>query len=134
MIERVDASRKNVRNFGLLFALICAGISAYALARGRASWPWWGAGSLVCAVGGLLAYRAMKPLYTAWMLLAYALGWINARVLLGLFFYVVVTPISLILRWTGKDLLDERIERERTTYWKKREPQPAEPARLERMF
>lgn len=134
MIERVDASKKNVRNFGLLFGGISLGLALYSYIRGGASYPWWGGAGLAFALAGLFAAPVLRPLYTAWMLLAFALGWINARVLLGVFFYLVLTPVSLVLRWTGKDLLDERIEREKTTYWKKRERQPADPARLERMF
>ncbi|HTO93501.1 MAG TPA: SxtJ family membrane protein [Bacteroidota bacterium] len=134
MIERVDASKKNVRNFGLLFGGICLGLALYSWIRGGASYPWWVAAGIVFALSGLLAAPLLRPLYTAWMLLAFALGWINTRVLLGIFFYIVLTPISLILRWTGKDLLDQRIERGKPTYWKKRNRRPVEPARLERMF
>jgi hypothetical protein len=76
----------------------------------------------------------MKPVYTAWMLFAFVLGWINTRVLLGAFFYLVMTPLGLILRWTGKDLLDERIDRSAASYWIKRERKPFDRKRLERMF
>ena len=134
MIERIDASRKNVRNFGFLFGGICLGLALYGYFRASGSYPWWGAAAAAFALAGWIATPLLKPLYTGWMLLAFALGWINARILLGVFFYIVLTPISLFLRWTGKDLLDERIDREKATYWKRRERRPADPARLERMF
>jgi len=134
LIERVDASGRNVRNFGLLFGGICLALALYSYIRGGASYPWWGAAGIAFALGGLFATSLLRPLYTGWMLFAFALGWINARVLLGVFFYIVLTPVSLFLRWTGKDLLDQRIERERASYWRKRERRPVDRARLERMF
>ena len=56
------------------------------------------------AVGALFALlaaaapRALVPLYKPWMRLAEALGWLNTRILLILIFYLVVTPIGLVLR------------------------------------
>jgi hypothetical protein len=45
-----------------------------------------------------------------------------------------MTPLGLILRWTGKDLLDEKIDRSAVSYWIKREQRPFDRKRLERMF
>ena len=134
MIERVDASRKNVRNFGFLFGGIFLGVTLYMILRGRSAWPWTAAGAVLFAAGGAWLYPVMKPVYTVWMLFAFVLGWINTRVLLGAFFYLVMTPLGLILRWTGKDLLDERMDRGKKTYWKVRTRQPFDRKRLERMF
>ena len=50
------------------------------------------------AIAALLAPRALTPLYRPWMRLAEALGWFNTRVLLMLIYYLVVTPIGLVLR------------------------------------
>ena len=134
MIEHVHASRKNIRNFGFLFGGIFLAASVYMIYRGNGAWVWAAAGALLFAVGGAAFSPLMKPVYTAWMLFAFVLGWINTRVLLGAFFYLVMTPLGLILRWTGKDLLDERIDRSAASYWMKRERKPFDRKRLERMF
>jgi hypothetical protein len=134
LIEQVKASRKNVRNFGFLFGGIFAAASLYMAYRGNGAWIWAAAGALLFGAGGALAYPLMKTVYTAWMLFAFALGWINTRVLLGAFFYIVITPIGLFLRMRGKDLLDERIDRGSSSYWIKRERKPFDRKRLERMF
>lgn len=134
MIEHVDASRKNVRNFGFLFGGIFAAAAAVMFIRGNGAWVWAAAGALVFAAGGAALYPLMKPVYTVWMLFAFVLGWVNTRLLLGIFFYLVMTPLGLFLRLRGKDLLDEKIDRKAASYWIKRERKAFDPKRLERMF
>jgi hypothetical protein len=134
LIERVNSSRKNVRNFGFLFGGIFLALSAYLAWKGSPAWIWTLAAALFFAGGGAGLYRVMKPVYTAWMFFAFALGWINTRLLLGAFFYLVMTPLGLLLRLTGKDLLDEKIDRSAPSYWIKRERKPFDPKRLERLF
>ena len=46
----------------------------------------------------LLTPRALTPAYRPWMRLAEGLGWVNTRILLVLIFYLVVSPIGLVLR------------------------------------
>ena len=53
-------------------------------------------------LASLLIPRALTPLYRPWMRLAEGLGWFNTRVLLILIFYLVVTPIGLIMRLFGR--------------------------------
>jgi Saxitoxin biosynthesis operon protein SxtJ len=134
LIEKVDASRTNVRKFGYLFGGICLAASVYMMYRGNPAWIWAACGALVFAAGGAFCYPLMKHVYTIWMLFAFALGWINTRVLLGVFFYLVMTPIGFFIRLRGKDLLDETIDKHAVTYWIKRERKPFDRKRLERMF
>jgi len=134
LIEHVNASRKNVRNFGFLFGGIFLAASVYMMHRGNGAWVWTAAAALLFGAGGAFFYPVMKPVYTAWMIFAFAFGWINTRVLLGVFFYIVITPLGLILRLTGKDLLDEKIDRRAGSYWIQRERKKFDRDRLERMF
>lgn len=134
MIEQVNASRKNVRNFGFLFGGISFALAAFMIYRGNPAWIWAAAAGVIFAASGAALYRLIKPVYTAWMLFAFVLGWINTRVILGVFFYLVMTPLGLILRLTGKDLLDEKIDRSAKSYWIRRDRKPLDRTRLERMF
>jgi hypothetical protein len=134
LIEQINASRKNVRNFGFLFGGIALAVAGYMIYRGNSSWIWTAAAGLVFVAGGVALYPLMKPVYTGWMLFAFVLGWVNTRVLLGAFFYIVMTPLGLILRLTGKDLLDEKIDRSAGSYWIRRERKRFDRTRLERMF
>ena len=130
----VPATRKNVRNFGLLFGALCFILSGFLLVKGNAGWVWGAGGGLFFLITGLFAFPVLKPVYASWMLFAFVLGWINTRLLLGAFFYLVLTPIGLLLRLMGKDLLDEALDRNAGSYWKKRERRPFEKGRYERLF
>jgi len=55
----------------------------------------------------LLLFAAIYPRglyypYRLWMAFATVMGWLNTRILLGLVFYVLMLPIGLVLRLTGK--------------------------------
>jgi hypothetical protein len=63
----------------------------------------------------------LKPVYSAWMKCARVLGWINTRFLLCVAFYLVITPIGLVLKLCGSDLLEMKIDIHKETYWKKKE-------------
>jgi hypothetical protein len=54
--------------------------------------------ALVFLLLGLAVPRALGPIYRLWMKLAEALGWINTRILLIIVYYLVVTPIGLLMR------------------------------------
>lgn len=147
MIENIDASRVAVQKTGKAF-LIGFGIIAAVLfwsnsgwfqfdfARGVESqgWRWF------LGVGGVLfvlsrtAYPIMKPIHIGWMTLAFALGWFNTRLLLGIFFYLILTPLGVIMRLFGVDLLDQKIDRQATTYWKKRDLSKFDPKHASRTF
>ena len=134
MTDRIDASHREVRKFGITFGVLGLVAAAVMVYRGNPHWPWPLAGAALFALAGLLAVPALRPVYIGWMTFARWLAWINTRVLLGIFFYCVLTPAGLAARALGKDLLDERIDRAAPTYWKKRDPVPLDRARYERLF
>jgi Saxitoxin biosynthesis operon protein SxtJ len=85
--------------------------------------------SLALAVAGLLGAGAgfLKPgsirwLYLSATVLAFPIGWAVSQLVLALMFYLVLTPIALVLRWRGRDPLRRRLEPDRRTYWQKKSP------------
>ena len=130
----IAAGREEVRRFGLLFAGLCALVATYLLFRGRAAWPWFAGGGIFFLATGLLGYPVLRPLYIGWMKFALVLGWVNTRILLGLFFYLILSPIAVILKLLGKDLLDEKIDPHASTYWEKRSQGAVDRNRYERLF
>ena len=83
---------------------------------------------------GIICASLLKPVYVFWMKLAYVLGWINTRVILVVIFYLVFTPMGIIMRVFGADLLDKRIDKSKASYWKKKESAAFNPANYERQF
>jgi hypothetical protein len=129
----INATPKEVRKFGLMFSGICVLLVLFMVYKGSEHWPWAAVGSAFFLITGLVGYPILRPIYIGWMKFAFALGWLNTRILLGLFFYLIITPTGLVMRLLGKDLLDEKFEPEVASYWKKR-TEPFDPRTMERQF
>lgn len=134
MTDRINASRTHVRTFGITFAVLLGVVSAYLAYTQSDAWLWTAGASVAFLCGGLFAHPVLRPIYIGWMKFAFALAWVNTRILLGLFFYIVITPVGLVLRLLGKDLLGEKIDRSEQSYWTRREQVPFDPKRYERLF
>lgn len=81
---------------------------------------------------GLISPVLLRPVYIAWMRFAFILGWINTRVILVVLFYLVFTPIGLLMRLFRVDLLERKNKAD--SYWKKKEKTDSGPLGYERRF
>jgi hypothetical protein len=150
LTEKINTSREAVQKTGKAFLIAGSAFGVFLLLTGShvsgwGQWDWqrgfettvwrWflGSGITLCVLS-YIAYPIMKPVHVAWMKFAFVLGWINVRILLGLFFYLIVTPIGVIMRLFGKDLLDKKIDRSAKSYWIKKERTGFDPGRYERLF
>jgi hypothetical protein len=113
-------SHKQERQFGFLFTAV------FVLAAFWPLWPlhapnlYWLAGAGAWLAVAIVSPKLLAPLYKVWMAFGHVLGWINARIILGIVFFVVVMPIGLVMRLFGKDFL--RMRPNRTgSYWVKRD-------------
>ena len=115
---------KELRFFAVLL-LVFAGIVAWILAT-RFAAPSAGvtvaAVAAVIAVLGLVAPKLIWPLYVVWMAAALPIGWVVSHVVMALVFYLVFTPIGLIMRGCGRDPMERRLDKAAASYWKKRDP------------
>ena len=115
-IPKLD--KKGLRNFGLLTGTIAAILFGLLLPwiwkHSFPLWPW-----IVAAVlwlWALVAPTTLNPVYQIWMRIGLVLGWINTRIILGLIFYILVTPMSLAMRLIGRDPMTRKFEPDRETY------------------
>lgn len=132
--NRIDTSPREVKKFGVTFAVLGALAAAVMIYRGNPHWPWGAGAGLLFLLAGLFARPLLRPVYVGWMKFAHVLGWINTHVLLGVFFFLVLTPAGLLARAFGKDLLDLKMDRSSATYWKKRTGPRPENDRYEHLF
>lgn len=58
------------------------------------------------------------------MLVAEVISWVMLRVILGVFFYLILSLVGFLMRVFGRDILDEKMDRQAASYWKKRTSQP----------
>ncbi|HWR72878.1 MAG TPA: SxtJ family membrane protein [Nitrospirota bacterium] len=117
----LDRTPQALRNFGLLFFGLFGIVAGVMVWKGNSLWPLFA----VIAGGFLLAGaafpRALVYPYLAWMAFALLLGWVITRLVLTTVYYIVMTPIGLVLRIAGKDMLDQKIDKGAESYWKKHE-------------
>ena len=66
---------------------------------------------------GLTKPSVLKPLNTGWIKLGEILGKIIAPIVMLLVFFIVITPIGLMLRLFGKDILGLKFSEKVKTYW-----------------
>ena len=76
-------------------------------------------------VGQLLLFLAGIRQPTRWlfailMLVAYPIGFVLSHVLIALIYYVVITPIALVFRAMGRDVLGKKLDPSAKTYWRDR--------------
>lgn len=83
---------------------------------------------------GIILPIILKPLYYFWMALAVLMGFVMTRVILTLLYFGMFTPIAWLTKLLGKDLLDERWDKNAETYWRKRPNVPFDPKSAEHMF
>jgi hypothetical protein len=83
---------------------------------------------------GLLFPLALKPVYRLWLILAAGLAWFNTRLILSLTFFLIFTPLGIILKLLGKDLIKEKWDRQAASYWIERPDEPLDPSRYEKQF
>ena len=123
-----------LQKFGLLFAGVGVVLAGVFWWKEIALWwiPALGAG--LFAASGLLAPSLLRPVYGPWMAFARFLGWLNTKILLTLFFALVITPVGLVLRLFRRDLLEQRTGTDAESYWKRREDTVTDKSRLENLF
>lgn len=119
------ATRKELRQFGLLVGAVFTVIGLWPLVfRGEPLRLWAiGIGGLLIAFGGILP-QLLAPIHKGWMWVGHILGWINTRILLGIVFYALITPIGLVFRLMGKDTMRQVFAESSTTYRVVRSPRP----------
>lgn len=132
-IKNIKESPKDLRKFGLTIGIVLLIIASILFFNNKPSrFIFLGLG-FIFILAGLIAPTALRYVNRVWMTLAIILGWVMTRVILSILFYIIITPISLIAKISGKKFLDLKIDRNRASYWEKRKGEST-PADYERQF
>jgi hypothetical protein len=99
---------KQLRQFaGIWFPAFCA-LLGWIIGKKTGHWEaveiTWGACAFV-ALAGIVHPPSIRPIFVGLILVTFPIGWVVSHLLLGAIFYLLVTPIGLVLRLTGHDPL-----------------------------
>ena len=104
------------RSFGIVFFIVFLLIGIYPIINSEGIRVWSVILSLIFLVLGLLNSKVLIPLNKIWFKFGIILGKIISPIIMGIIFFFVVTPIGLIMRILGKDLLNLKYNNNKT-YW-----------------
>jgi len=124
---KARATTTELRNFGLIVGGIFGALAIWPwIIRGGNVRQWMLALAVVLILPALVAPRVLAPAHRVWMALGAALGWVNTRLVLGLIFFGLITPMGLVLRLTGRDPMQRALDPNATTYRVPRKPRPGQ--------
>ena len=110
------------RSFGIVFFIVFLLIGTYPLLNNDHVRIWSLIISIVFLILGLLNSKILFPLNKIWFKFGILLGKIISPLIMGLIFFVVVTPIALLMRLFNKDLLNLKFNKSKSYWIEKSEP------------
>jgi len=122
-MNKVPVKISSNRSFGFLFFVVFFAISLWPLKSQGDLRLWAFILSLVFLVLGVLNSKLLTPFNKLWFKFGILLGSIVSPIVMGAVFFIVVTPVGLIMRFLGKDLLKINKNKTISTYWINRNKQ-----------
>ena len=110
------------RSFGIVFFIVFLLIGTYPLLNDDHLRIWSLIISIVFLILGLLNSKILFPLNKIWFKFGILLGKIISPLIMGLIFFVVVTPIGLLMRLFNKDLINLKFNKSKSYWIEKNEP------------
>ena len=104
------------RSFGIVFFIVFLLISIYPLINNENIRIWSLVVSLIFLVLSIINSNFLLPLNKLWFKFGIFLGKIISPIIMGIIFFLVVTPIGLIMRLLGKDVLNLKLS-DYKSYW-----------------
>ena len=110
------------RSFGIVFFVVFLLIAAYPLLNQSEIRLWSLLISIIFLILGLLNSKILTPLNKVWFKFGIFLGKVISPLVMGIIFFVVVTPIGIFMRILNKDLLNLKFNKEKTYWIEKNDP------------
>ena len=110
------------RNFGIVFFVIFLIISFYPLTSDGDIRRWSLVISIILLILGLINSKILTPFNRVWFKFGIFLGRMISPIIMALIFFIVVTPIGLIMRLLRKDLLNLKYNKSKSYWIKKNGP------------
>ena len=105
------------KSFGIVFFVIFIIVALWPLLKDENIRVWSLIVSIIFLTLGLLNSKILTPFNKLWMKLGILLGAIVSPIVMGVVYFGVITPIGLIMKLFGKDVLNLKIDKNKNTYW-----------------
>ena len=115
-MQNKDIKLDSNRSFGIVFFVVFFIISIYPLINDNPIRLWSLILSLIFLILGLINSKILTPLNIIWMKFGMYLGIFISPIVMGIVFFLVVTPIGIIMKILRKDLLNLRMNKD-NSYW-----------------
>ena len=114
-----DIKISSNRSFGIVFFIVFLIVAIYPLINNADLRIWSLIISIIFLILGLINSKFLTPLNKLWFKFGLLLGRLISPIIMGTIFFFVVTPIGLILRIFGKDVLNLK-KNNAKSYWIKK--------------
>ena len=105
------------RSFGIVFFFVFVIVSLWPLINENSLRVWSIFVAIIFLILGLINSKLLTPLNILWFKFGKLLGFIIAPIVMGIVFFVVITPTGLIMKIIGKDLLNNKYNNKNKSYW-----------------
>tara|TARA_B100000700_G_scaffold172522_1_gene190598 strand:- start:974 stop:1369 length:396 start_codon:yes stop_codon:yes gene_type:complete len=105
------------RSFGIVFFVVFLIISVWPLLNENPLRIWAISVSIIFLILGLMNSKILTPLNLVWYKFGILLGILISPIVMGIVFFLVVTPTGFIMKILGKDLLNTNFNKEIKSYW-----------------
>jgi hypothetical protein len=122
------------RSFGIVFAVAFAIVGTLPLWSGGAVRVWALVVAVLFMITAFTAPKLLRPLNLLWFRFGLLLHAVVNPLVMGLLFFLTVTPIALIMRWMGKDPLHRSFDANARSYWVERDSSELTPDTMRRQF
>ena len=117
MLQKTKIEISSNRSFGIVFFLVFLIISLWPLMNENPIRLWSIFIALIFLTLGLMNSKILRPFNILWFKFGLFLGSIIAPIVMGFIFFGVITPTSLIMKIMGKDLLNNKYDNKKKSYW-----------------
>ena len=120
MLHKSKIKMNSNRSFGLVFFIIFLILGLWPITNAEEIRIWLILLAFIFLILGIMESKLLSPLNRLWFKFGMMLGAIVGPIVMGAIFFIVVTPIGIVMSIIGKDLLNKKHDKKKETYWIKR--------------